>query len=156
MERRLKDLYKVTSPIAGRPITEEGGSAATSPRTPTGSGQAFCLIKVPTWVRFTLVSAGVFCLNKSQLWRWKFYKLSYSYYYSKNIFFLVIFFKSQKISTTNQTLILILLLSPLRTRVLGSFPLWLPPTIQQLSREQIILPPPLLEYILLLSRLWQE
>lgn len=45
-----------------------------------------------------------------------------------------------------------LLLSPLSTRVEGSF-LWLPPTTQQHSRQQTLVPPPLLEYILLLSRL---
>lgn len=59
--RRLNDLPKVTQPEAGRPRTE--GQSADPPRAPAPSELATCLIMESAWVRFTLISAGAFCLN---------------------------------------------------------------------------------------------
>lgn len=67
----------------------------------------------------------LFAWIKSQLWRWKILQKSQVWLSLLKSHLPLIFFKktTQKISTANHTLILILLLSPLSTRVEGSFPL---------------------------------
>lgn len=47
--------------------TQIEAKSADSPSAPTPSEYASCLITESVWVRFTLISAGAFCLNNSQL-----------------------------------------------------------------------------------------
>lgn len=87
--------------------------SADSPSAPTPSKHASCLITESAWVRFTLISAGAFCLNNSQLWTWKILWKFQVWLLLLKSHFLLSFLKkkkSQKTSIANQNLVLILLL----------------------------------------------
>ena len=59
--KRLNDLLKLTGLVTGRPRIE--GRSAHPFWAPPPLELAACLITDSAWVRFTLISAGAFCLN---------------------------------------------------------------------------------------------